>query len=86
MAAQNILAKYEGIFCEPASSTSLAGAINEINAGRIPEGSQIVCTLTGHGLKDPDIVIQQSGTSRIVTVEATLDAVSDVILSSNFSG
>lgn len=77
--AQKLLAEHEGIFCEPASATSLAGAINDINSGKIAEGSKIVCTLTGHGLKDPDIAIKQS-TAPMVTVEATLDAVRDVIL------
>ncbi len=79
LAAQKMLAQHEGIFCEPASATSLAGAINDINAGKIPEGSKIVCTLTGHGLKDPDTAIKQS-TSPMVTVDATLDAVRDAIL------
>ncbi len=80
LTAQKMLAEHEGIFCEPASATSLAGAINDINSGKIPEGSKIVCTLTGHGLKDPDTAIQQS-TSPLVTVDATLDAVRDAILS-----
>lgn len=79
LAAQKLLAEDEGIFCEPASATSLAGAINDINNGKIPEGSKIVCTLTGHGLKDPDTAIKQS-TLPMLTVEATLDAVRDAIL------
>ncbi len=79
LAAQKLLAEQEGIFCEPASATSLAGAINDINSGKIPEGSMIVCTLTGHGLKDPDTAIKQS-TSPMLTVDATLDAVRDAIL------
>ncbi|MFW5446862.1 MAG: threonine synthase [Methylophagaceae bacterium] len=79
LAAQKLLAEHEGIFCEPASATSLAGAINDINSGKIPEGSMIVCTLTGHGLKDPDTAIKQS-TSPMLTVDATLDAVRDAIL------
>lgn len=79
LAAQKLLAEHEGVFCEPASATSLAGAINDINNGKIPEGSKIVCTLTGHGLKDPDTAIKQSS-APMVTVEATLDAVRDVIL------
>ena len=38
-------------------SVSLAGALDDIRAGRIARGSTIVCTLTGHGLKDPDLAI-----------------------------
>ena len=53
--------------------------MNDIATGKIPEGSTVVCTLTGHGLKDPDIAIQQS-TAPMVTVDATLDAVRDAIL------
>jgi threonine synthase len=79
LAAQKLLAEKEGVFCEPASATSLAGAIKDINAGKIPEGSKIVCTLTGHGLKDPDTAIKQSS-SPLVTVDATLDAVRDAII------
>ena len=79
LATQKLLAEKEGVFCEPASATSLAGALQDIRAGNIPEGSSIVCTLTGHGLKDPDTAIQQSG-ARMHTVDATLDAVRDAIL------
>lgn len=79
LAAQKLLAEHEGIFCEPASATSLAGAIGDINSGKIAKGSMIVCTLTGHGLKDPDTAIKQS-TLPMLTVDATLDAVREVIL------
>lgn len=76
--AQKLLADHEGVFCEPASATSLAGALRDINTGKIPEGSRIVCTLTGNGLKDPDTAIQQS-TSPVLTVDAVLDEVKHVI-------
>lgn len=78
LAAQKLLAEKEGVFCEPASATSLAGAMRDIQNGKIPEGSKIVCTLTGHGLKDPDIAIKQS--TPVQTVEATLEQVKKVIL------
>ncbi len=77
--AQKLLAEKEGVFCEPASAASLAGAIADIQSGKIPEGSSIVCTLTGHGLKDPDTAIKQS-TSPMLTVEANLDSVKKAIL------
>src|SRR5690554_5752983 len=76
---QRLLAAKEGVFCEPASATSLAGALRDIKAGKIPEGSTVVCTLTGHGLKDPDIAIQQSG-GAITAIDATLDSVKRAIL------
>ena len=80
LAAQKRLAQSEGIFCEPASATSLAGAIKDIESGRIPEGSTVVCTLTGHGLKDPDTAIAESADTRVVTVSAEMDAVRRAIL------
>lgn len=62
--AQQWLASNEGIFVEPASAASIAGLMKsrDANGGAayplagIPEGSRIVCTVTGHGLKDPDAV------------------------------
>lgn len=59
LAAQRILAQCEGIFCEPASAASIAGLLADCQKGRFKTGSTIVCTLTGNGLKDPDIVMQQ---------------------------
>jgi threonine synthase len=79
LAAQKLLAEKEGVFCEPASATSLAGALRDVKNGKIPEGSSIVCTLTGHGLKDPDTAIAQS-TRPLVNVEARLDQVKRAIL------
>ncbi len=79
LAAQKMLASHEGIFCEPASAASLAGALKDINAGKIEEGSRIVCTLTGHGLKDPDTAIKQSA-GEIKSVDATLAEVKKAIL------
>jgi threonine synthase len=79
LAAQKLLAESEGVFCEPASATSLAGALHDIESGKIPAGSTVVCTLTGNGLKDPDTAIAQC-TAKPVTVEATLDSVKRAIL------
>jgi len=79
LAAQKLLAENEGVFCEPASAASLAGALRDVQNGKIPEGSSIVCTLTGHGLKDPDTAIAQS-TRPLVNVEARLDQVKKAIL------
>ena len=69
LAAQQWLAANEGIFVEPASAASIAGLFKCLGSERcevcplprIPEGSRIVCTVTGHGLKDPDIAREQCG-------------------------
>ena len=79
LAAQKLLAEREGIFCEPASAASVGGALRDLASAKIPAGSLVVCTLTGHGLKDPDIAIRQSSARR-VNVDATLAAVERAIL------
>ncbi|MCC2639531.1 MAG: threonine synthase, partial [Moraxellaceae bacterium] len=79
--AQRLLSMREGVFCEPASAASLAGAMRDIKSGKIPEGSKIVCTLTGNGLKDPDTAIKQCGNAVVQTIDATLDQVKASILS-----
>jgi threonine synthase len=79
LAAQRLLANQEGVFCEPASAASVAGALRDIASGRIREGSTVVCTLTGHGLKDPDVATRHAEEA-IVTVDATTDAVRDAIV------
>jgi threonine synthase len=52
------LGAIEGVFCEPASAASVAGLKKLADSGRIDENSVVVCTLTGHGLKDPDNAIK----------------------------
>jgi threonine synthase len=79
LAAQKLLAEKEGIFCEPASAISIAGALRDVKSGKIPEGSTITCTLTGHGLKDPDTAIRLS-TGPVMKVKATLAEVKEAIL------
>ncbi len=81
LAGQAWLASKEGIFVEPASAASVAGLLKcvegrgvfDLNA--IPPGSQIVCTVTGHGLKDPDVVKESIGEIRVAPAqkEAILD-------------
>jgi threonine synthase len=80
--AQRLLSMREGVFCEPASAASLAGAMRDIRSGKIPEGSKVVCTLTGNGLKDPDTAIKQCGNAMVQTIDATLGQVKDAILKS----
>ena len=80
LSAQKLLTEKEGIFCEPASAISLAGAMLDIKSGKIPEGSTVVCTLTGHGLKDPDTAIGQCDQSAMINVNPTLEEVKKAIL------
>jgi threonine synthase len=53
--AYRFLAAHESVFCEPASAASVAGLLKF----GVPAGAKVVCVLTGHGLKDPDIAIGQ---------------------------
>ncbi len=55
--AQRLLARMEGIFVEPASAASIAGLKKLTTIGLIDNDEKIICIATGHGLKDPDIVI-----------------------------
>ena len=63
LAAYRFLAQQESVFCEAASAASVAGLL----ATGVPEGSTVVCVLTGHGLKDPDLAITQ------ITVPAVVE-------------
>jgi threonine synthase len=63
--AYRYLAAEESVFCEPASAASVAGLLDV----GVPEGSTIVCVLTGHGLKDPDVVIGQIEVPSVVDAD-----------------
>jgi len=76
---QSLLASREGVFCEPASAVSVCGALRDLKNGKIPEGSLITCTVTGHGLKDTATAI--AGRDPVQTVDANLDSVKSAILS-----
>jgi threonine synthase len=56
--AYRLLAGQEGVFVEPASATAVAGLLRVAEDGRLPSGSLVVCTVTGHGLKDPDTALR----------------------------
>jgi len=75
---QSLLASKEGVFCEPASAVSVCGALRDIKSGKIPEGSVITCTVTGHGLKDTATAIE--GRDSVQTVAAELSEVKAAIL------
>ncbi|MES2307263.1 MAG: threonine synthase [Verrucomicrobiota bacterium] len=69
-----LLAKSEGIFAEPASAASAAGIIKAHREGKIPAGSVITATLTGHGLKDPDTAINVSSNT-VTVVPSNLESI-----------
>lgn len=58
LSAYRLLATTEGYFCEPASAASVAGVLKYAKKGTFKKGDLIVCTLTGHGLKDPDTALK----------------------------
>jgi threonine synthase len=68
-----MIARLEGIFCEPASAAPLAGALKLHKQGFFKKGDSLVLTLTGHGLKDPDIAIRVS--EKPVSLKAKKEAV-----------
>ena len=55
--AYKLLARQEGIFCEPASAASVAGLIKTSRSGADLSASTVVCIITGHGLKDPSVAL-----------------------------
>ncbi|MBB5872017.1 threonine synthase [Allocatelliglobosispora scoriae] len=57
LAAYKLLAREVGVFVELGSAASVAGLLQSAEQGLLPAGSQIVCTVTGHGLKDPEWAI-----------------------------
>jgi len=75
--AYKLLARTEGIFAEPASAASLAGVIKLNKQGKFNKGDQVVCVLTGHGLKDPDNAIKVS--EKPISVPATTEAIEKLL-------
>jgi len=69
LAAYRLLAEEESVFCEAASAASVAGLLES----DVPAGSTVVCVLTGHGLKDPDLAISQIDVPSVV--DADIDAI-----------
>ncbi|HIC50855.1 MAG: threonine synthase [Candidatus Thalassarchaeum betae] len=72
--AQRMLARTAGIFVEPASAAGIAGIVKCHTGGGIPNGSTVVVTVTGHGLKDPDVAVENSRAESII-VDADMDSV-----------
>ena len=84
VATQTWLARHEGIFVEPASAATIAGFFKCCDSKKaaypfreIPEESRIVCTVTGHGLKDPDVITDRM--KELKPVPATVNDVQRAI-------
>ena len=73
--AYKLLASSEGVLCEPASAASVAGLIQAHGEGLVKQGTDIVCVLTGNGLKDPDNAIKYSNSD----VKKTSAELNDVL-------
>jgi threonine synthase len=65
LSAYTFLAREESVFCEAASSASVAGLIKT----GVPAGSKVVCILTGHGLKDPDLAIKAISVPSVIDLD-----------------
>jgi threonine synthase len=72
--AYRLLARREAVFVEPASAASVAGLLMSSAAGNVPRGSRVVCTVTGHGLKDPEWAISGAPPPRVIAVDADVAA------------
>ncbi|MCC2686585.1 MAG: threonine synthase [Paenibacillaceae bacterium] len=77
--AYRTIAATEGVFAEPASAASIAGVMKLNKQGYFRGGEKVVCVLTGHGLKDPNIAIKSVKAEPVVvsdSEQAVMDAIS----------
>jgi len=69
LAAYRLLSASEAVFVEPASAASVAGLLQSSADGTLPRGSLVVCTVTGHGLKDPDTALLTAPDPVVVPID-----------------
>ena len=69
-----MLARAEGVFVELASAASVAGLLKSAAAGLVDRGRTVVCTVTGHGLKDPDWAVSTAPSPITIPVDAAMAA------------
>jgi threonine synthase len=74
LSAYRLLAREVGVFVELASAASVAGLLQQAAAGMVPPGSTIVCTVTGHGLKDPEWAISTAPSPTTITNDVLIAA------------
>ncbi len=81
LAAQKLLSEEVGIFVEPASAISVAGLLDRVEAGVVPQGARAVLTVTGHGLKDPQWALRNADGSQVepIVVDASTSDVAGVL-------
>lgn len=72
--AYRLLAAKEGVFCEPASAASVAGLLQQAQRGLVPSDALIVCTLTGNGLKDPQLALEGWEPPAVIDTDAAVAA------------
>jgi threonine synthase len=77
LSAYRLLAREEGVFVEPASAAGVAGLLQARGDGTLDAGLRVVCTVTGHGLKDPEWAI--SGAPVPVTIPVDVAAAADAL-------
>jgi len=75
--AQRLLASQEGLFVEPASAASVAGLKKLVAAEKIEADERIVCIVTGHGLKDPEVIMEKY--PKPIEVEADLSSIEQLL-------
>ena len=71
LTAYRLLSSREAVFVEPASAASVAGLLQSAADGTLPQGSLVVCTVTGHGLKDPDTALLSAPEPTVVPLDPT---------------
>jgi len=76
LAAHRLLSSTEGIFVEPGSAAGIAGLLKVHRAGAVPADVTVVCTVTGHGLKDPQWALRSADGSDVEPVRVPVDAYS----------
>ncbi len=76
LAAHRLLSSREGVFVEPGSAASVAGLLASHEAGLVPAGARIVCTVTGHGLKDPQWALRTADGTEVRPTRVSVDAFS----------
>ena len=74
LVAYRLLSAREAVFVEPASAASVAGLLQVSEAGRVPADSLVVCTVTGHGLKDPDTALRATRGDGVPSAEPVVVA------------
>jgi threonine synthase len=74
LAAHRLLSSQEGVFVEPAAAAGVAGLLKMHAAGRLTSGLTVVCTVTGHGLKDPKWALRGADGAEVEPVKVPVDA------------